>query len=123
MIRYNLTICSYCFFLYALVVISNALLTSSCTVHSRKFPTKPSVHTYKFFHVIRYRFSSSLAFPFLDFNCFFALGFWDLTIDQLLPSRFYPIVSKTFSTCTGFSSCSSACYKVSTNYTLVFEYL
>ena len=26
------------------------------------------------------------------------------------PSRFYPIVNKTIATCTGFSSCSSACY-------------
>ena len=122
MICYNLTICSYCFVLYALVIASNTLLTKFkrssellCTVHSRKFPTKPSVHTYTFIFLIRYRFSSvSFSFPrFL--LLFFALGFWDLTIDQLLPSRFYPIVSKTIPTCTGFSSCSSACYKVSTN--------
>ena len=51
MIRYNLTICSYCFIVYALVVASDTLLTSSCTLHSRKFPTKPSVHTYKFFFI------------------------------------------------------------------------
>ena len=35
MIRYNLTICSSCFFLYAFV---KRLLTGSCTVHRRKFP-------------------------------------------------------------------------------------
>ena len=49
MIRYNLTICSYCFDVYALAIVNNTLLTSLCTLHSRKFPTKPSVHTYKFF--------------------------------------------------------------------------
>ena len=31
---------SYCFILYAFAITSNTLLTSSCTVHSRKFPTK-----------------------------------------------------------------------------------
>ena len=30
---------SYCFILYAFAITSNTLLTSSCTVHSRKFPT------------------------------------------------------------------------------------
>ena len=58
MIRYNLTIYSYCFNVYVLAIVNNTLLTSSCTLHSRKFPTKPSVHTYKFFKLIRYRFSS-----------------------------------------------------------------
>nr|DAU29426.1 MAG TPA: hypothetical protein [Caudoviricetes sp.] len=51
MIRYNLTICSYCFNAYAFAIVNNTLLTSSCTLHSRKFPTKPSVHTYKFFFI------------------------------------------------------------------------
>ena len=51
MIRYNLTICSYCFNVYALAIVDNTLLTSSCTLHSRKLPTKPSVHTYKFFFI------------------------------------------------------------------------
>ena len=51
MICYNLTIYSYCFNVYALVVKSNSLLTSSYTLYSRKFPTKPSVHTYKFFFI------------------------------------------------------------------------
>ena len=48
MIRYNLTICSCCFIVYAFIKIQ--LLTSSCTLHSRKFPTKPSVpiHIYLF---------------------------------------------------------------------------
>jgi len=64
MIRYNLTTYSYCFIVYAFVTITSILLTSygsprgavsqsdmaaklppcSCTLHSRKFPTKPSVH-------------------------------------------------------------------------------
>ena len=49
MIRVNLAVLPYCFFVYAFVVTSNTLLTSSCTLHSRKFPTKPSVHPYKVF--------------------------------------------------------------------------
>ena len=48
MIRYNLTICSYCFIVYTFDGINTCLLVSFCTLHSRKFPTKPSVHTYKF---------------------------------------------------------------------------
>ena len=58
MIRCSLTTCSYCFNVHALAIVNNALLTSSCTLHSRKFPTKPSVHPYKFFKLIRYRLSS-----------------------------------------------------------------
>ena len=46
-----LTDTSYCFNVYALAIASNTLLTSSCTLHSRKFPTKLSVHTYKFFFI------------------------------------------------------------------------
>ena len=52
MICYHLTICSYCFVLYTLVIASNTLLTKFkrssellCTVHSRKFPTK-AIGTY-----------------------------------------------------------------------------
>ena len=48
MICYHLTICSYCFVLYAFVVASNTLLTSIA------------------FHL--------LAFPFLDFMIVFALN-------------------------------------------------
>ena len=33
-----LTDTSYCFNVYALAIASNTLLTSSCTLHSRKFP-------------------------------------------------------------------------------------
>ena len=29
---------SYCFIVYALAIANNTLLTSSCTLHSRKFP-------------------------------------------------------------------------------------
>lgn len=57
MIRYNLTICSYCFDVHALAVINNTLLAGSCALRSRKFPTKPSVHAYKFFKLIRYKLS------------------------------------------------------------------
>ena len=28
---------SYCFIVYALAIVNNTLLTSSCTLHSRKF--------------------------------------------------------------------------------------
>ena len=73
MIRYNLTICSYCFNVYALAVASNTLLTSSCTLHSRKFPTKPLVHTYQFISLIDIGFIY-IAFPFLVFICL-SLGF------------------------------------------------
>ena len=52
MIRYNLTICSYYFIVYAFAVTSNTLLTSSCTLRSRKFPTKPSVHIYIALYVV-----------------------------------------------------------------------
>ena len=117
MILYNLTICSYCF-----NVSDFAKATFVCMIlHSRKFPTS---HRYiLMLAYLCYFISFHLnSFSFLKFILVFALGFRDLTIDQLLPSRFYPIVNKTFSTCTGFSSCSSACYKVSTNYTLDFEY-
>ncbi len=40
MIRYNLTICSYCFNVYAFDYININLLASFCILHSRKFPTK-----------------------------------------------------------------------------------
>ena len=39
MIRYNLTICSYCIIVYAFDWPKSYLLASSCTLHSRKFPT------------------------------------------------------------------------------------
>lgn len=38
MIRYNLTICSYCFIVYVFDELKFYLLTNSCTLHSRKFP-------------------------------------------------------------------------------------
>ena len=33
-----LTDTSYCFNVYVLAIVNNTLLTSSCTLHSRKFP-------------------------------------------------------------------------------------
>ena len=70
MIRYNFTICSYCFFVYAFDDIGIYLLAGSYTLHSRKFPTKPSVYTYKFIFLIRYRFSSKFSFSFPNFLLF-----------------------------------------------------
>ena len=58
MIRCSLTTCSYCFNAHALAIVDNTLLAGSCALHSRKFPTKPSVHAYKFLKLIRYRLSS-----------------------------------------------------------------
>ena len=101
MIRYNLTICSYCFNVYAFDDINIYLLTSSCILHSRKFPTKPSVHICIVLYMTLYRLHLN-SFSFLKYLFFFATWFLQsYTITQLQPSRFYPIVSKTISTCTG----------------------
>ena len=102
MIRYNLTICSYCFIVYTFDDINISLLVSSCTLHSRKFPTS---HRYTpitsgFVDQIQVFHLNSFSFP--RFYLFATWFSWSLTITQLQPSRFYPIVSRTITTCTGF---------------------
>ena len=101
MICHNLTICSYCFNVYAFDDININLITSSYTLHSRKFPTKPSVHICIVLYMTLYRLHL-ISFSFLKYSLYFATWFLQsFTITQLQPSRFYPIVSKTISTCTG----------------------
>nr|DAX89566.1 MAG TPA: hypothetical protein [Caudoviricetes sp.] len=46
--------------LYMLSWLFNSLLADPCILHSRKFPTKPSVHTYFCFYLcnfVSYRIS------------------------------------------------------------------
>ena len=71
MIRCSLATCSYCFDVHALAV--NTLLAGSCALHSRKIPTKPSVHAYKFLKLIRYRLHlNSFSFPDIFFATWFS---------------------------------------------------
>ena len=74
MIYYNLTICSYCFNVYAFDDININLLTSSCTLHSRKFPTKPSVHICIVLYMTLYRLHLN-SFSFLNICFSLLLGF------------------------------------------------
>ena len=52
-----LTNISYCFFVSVFVIVSYILLTFDITLHSRKFPTKPSVHTYNCLTMLFCKFS------------------------------------------------------------------
>lgn len=88
MICYNLTICSYCFIVYALDDININLLTSSCILHSRKFPTQPSVHICIILCMILYRFHlNSFSFPniFLCYLAFVDFYHYSITTIKVLP--------------------------------------
>ena len=122
MFRHNLTVYGYCFIVFVLDD-SSCLLTSSCTLHSRKFPTKPSVHICSAVFVASYRFHL-FSISFLLVLFVFATWFsWSCAIVQLPPSRFYPIISKTISTCTGYFSVISTALKSAQTNTLDFKYL
>ena len=88
---------SSCMLLRLQVIHYSQVLVQSTVVNSR---LKPSVHTYKFILMIRYRFHL-ISFSFPKLYLFATWFSWTFTMTQLQPSRSYPIVIKTISTCTG----------------------
>lgn len=105
MIRVNLTILPCCFNVYAFAKFQ--LLTGSCTLHSRKFPAS---HWYIPISTCLCVFMG-LHLNSFSFPSFFALGFRDLTIDQLLPQISTSLLYQTIPTGKGFTSAAPPAIK------------
>ena len=73
MICCNLTIYSYCFNVYALV-INQVIHYSQVPVHSTVVNSRLSHRYIPVIYILKYRFSSKIAFPFLNFHML-PLGF------------------------------------------------